>query len=449
MSTDLLTVNDKPGEYPPSWYTATAEPATTKPSLEGEVQTAVCIIGAGYTGLSTALHLAKAGVDCVVLEANRVGWGASGRNGGQISCGFNQDQTDLHKRVGEDAARKLWDISVNASTLVQTLCDEIKQLHHIDCHYQPGIIYTSSSRQHFEEQKQYSEFLCKNYDCNDIEILDRQQLSSVLASDSYQGGVINHSAAHLHPLNYARGLAAIAEKSGVRIFENSRVTNMNIPFAKSHSAMGGKRIQTDQGHVIAQHIVLACNGYLNDLNPTIASRVMPINNYIVATEPLPETFPDSLIANQHAVCDDRFVVNYFRMSHDRRLLFGGGETWGYAFPSNIENIVRKPMLSVFPQLASTRIDYAWGGTLAITRNRLPCFTEISKRFWSASGYSGHGVALASMAGHIISGAIAGDRSEFDLMKTIPHQTFPGGDRARPVLLKLAMAWYATRDRLGI
>lgn len=449
MPIDLLTINDLPGEYPSSWYAATAEPTSARDSLDGEVQTSVCIIGAGYTGLSTALHLARAGIDCVVLEANRVGWGASGRNGGQVGCGFNRDQADLHQRFGEDAARKLWDISLQASTLVKTLCSEINHEHNIDCHYQTGIIYTSSSQKQFEEQQQSIDFLSKHYDCSDNEIIDRQKLLSVLASESYHGAAINHNAAHLHPLNYAKGLASLAEASGARIFENSRVSNMNIPFASSHSAMGGKRIQTDQGHVIAQHVVLACNGYLNNLNPTIASRVMPINNYIVATEPLAETFPDSLIANQHAVCDDRFVVNYFRMSHDNRLLFGGGETWDYAFPSDIESIVRKPMLSVFPQLASTRVDYAWGGTLAITRNRLPCFEEISKRFWSASGYSGHGVALATMAGRIVSNAIASNRSEFDLMATIPHQSFPGGDKARPALLKLAMAWYATRDRLGL
>ncbi len=449
MLTDLLTINDKPGEYPPSWYASTAEPPSPRTPLEGEVKTSVCIIGAGYTGLSTAMHLAKAGVDCVVLEANRVGWGASGRNGGQVGCGYNKDQPYLHKHVGQDRAKKMWDISIDASSLVQTLCREIKQQHKIDCHYQPGIVYTSSSEKLFEEQKQEVDFLAKHYDCNDIEIVSKQQLSSVLASDSYRGGVINHSAAHLHPLNYALGLAALAENSGAKIFENSRVSSMNIPFASSHSAMGGKRIQTEKGHVIAQHVVLACNGYLNNLNPRIASKVMPINNYIIATEPLPDAFPDSLIANQQAICDDRFVVNYFRMTHDKRLLFGGGETWGYEFPADIKRIVSKPMLSVFPQLANTRIDYAWGGTLAITRNRLPCFEEISKRFWNASGYSGHGVALASIAGKIISQAIAGDKSAFDLMSDIPHQTFPGGDRARPVLLKMAMAWYATRDRLGI
>ncbi len=448
MSTDLLTINDKPGEYPASWYAASAHPTPARNSLDGEIQTTVCIVGAGYTGLSTALHLARSGIDCVVLDANRVGWGASGRNGGQVGSGLNMEQPGLESRFGRSTAQALWQTTCDASTLVAGLCKEIAHQLSIECHYQPGVIYTSSTAKYFEEQKKYADFLATSYSFYDLEIVDRAKLASLLASDGYHGGVINHAAAHIHPLNYAKGLAALAESAGATIYENSRVTQLNIPFASSHSAMGGKRILTDQGSVIAQHLVIACNGYLNNLNTDIASRVMPINNYILATEPLPDTFPECLIAHNHAVCDDRFVVNYFRMSHDNRLLFGGGETWGYAFPSNVAEIVRKPMLSVFPQLAATRIDYAWGGTLAITRNRLPCFAETSKRVWSASGYSGHGVAMATMAGRIISAAIDGERSEFDLLSSLPSQAFPGGDRARPALLKLAMAWYATRDRWG-
>lgn len=449
MSTDLLTINDSPGEYPASWYAASASPVPTRDSLVGEIQTSVCIIGAGYTGLSTALHLARAGINCVVLDANRVGWGASGRNGGQVGSGLNMEQPDLESRFGKSTAQGLWQTTRDASRLVKALCEEIQQQQSIACHYRPGIIYTASTSRYFNEQQKSAKYLANHYAFNDLEIVDRENLSALLASDSYQGGVINHAAAHLHPLNYAKGLAALAESAGATIYENSRVTGLNIPYASSHSAMAGKRILTGDGSVTAQHVVFACNGYLNDLHADISSRVMPINNFILATEPLPDSFPQSLIANNYAVCDDRFVVNYFRLSHDNRLLFGGGETWSYAFPSNVAEIARKPMLSVFPQLASSRIDYAWGGTLAITRNRLPCFAETSNRVWCASGYSGHGVAMATMAGRVISAAIDGERGEFDLLSSLPSQAFPGGNRARPALLKLAMAWYALRDRVGL
>lgn len=445
MPPDLLTINDKAGEYPNSWYAASTKLPPVRESLSGEHRTSVCIVGAGLTGLSTALHLAEAGVDCIVLEAHRVGWGASGRNGGQVDIGFNLEQPQLEKLVGVNAARSLWKLGLDATSLVQNLISRLG----IDCDYRKGIVHTSSTTSGFKNSVAYHDYLRDEYRFNGLEVMSADDLSAVLASPRYAGGILSLHGAHLHPIKYVTGLAAAAEREGVKIYENSQVTGTNIPFAKSHFKMTGNRVTTENGSVIADHLVLACNGYLGSLNPQIAKRVMPINNYIAATEPLPERFPDCLIDNQFAICDDRFVVNYYRLSADNRLLFGGGETWSHQFPDDIAGLVRRKMLNVFPQLQDVNIDYAWGGTLAITLSRLPHFAEVATRVWSAGGYSGHGVALSTLAGRIISRAIEEDRSEFDLLASIPSSEFPGGDSTRSVLLKLAMAWYATRDRLGI
>ena len=246
-------------------------------------------------------------------------------------------------------------------------------------------------------------------------------------------------AAHLHPLNFALGLARAADAAGARIFEGSAV----------HHIEGGKqiRVQPDAGHVIADHVILACNGYLGGLNRKVAARVMPINNFIAATEPLGEGVKD-VLPRDVAVADSRFVVNYFRLSHDGRLLFGGGESYGYKFPSDIAAKVRKPMLVVFPHLKDVRIDYAWGGTLAITMKRLPYVARVAPNILSASGYSGHGVGTATHAGMLMARAIQGDGDGFDTMAAIPNMPFPGGPAMRNPLLVLAMSWYAMRDRLG-
>jgi gamma-glutamylputrescine oxidase len=247
-------------------------------------------------------------------------------------------------------------------------------------------------------------------------------------------------AGHLHPLNFALGLAKAATKAGARIYERSEV----------HYIQDGATaiVQTGNGQVKATHVVLACNGYLGGLNRKVAARVMPINNFIIATEPLGARAAD-IITRDIAVADSKFVVNYFRLSADKRLLFGGGESYGYRFPSNIRATVRKPMLEVFPQLADARVDHAWGGTLAITMNRMACFMRLAPNILSASGYSGHGVALATLAGQVMAEAIAGQSERFDVLARVKAPAFPGGTALRSPLLVLAMTWYSLRDRIGV
>ena len=433
---NLLYANDKIGAYPPSWYAATATPHTPFGALTGAHTADVCIIGAGYTGLSAALHLAQAGRTVILLEAQRVGFGASGRNGGQLGSGQRMEQDDLEALVGAPEAAKLWDLAEDAKNLVKSLIAD----HKIDCDLKPGVAWTGSSTADVRHLHRYAEHLASRYNYSQIETLDHAALQSVCPSPDYLGGMLDMGAAHLHPLNYALGLARAATAAGVRIHERSAV----------HTITEGTpaKIQTDAGHVTADHVILACNGYLGGLNRRVAARVMPINNFIVATEPLGGRIAD-VLPRDFAVADSRFVVNYFRLSADGRLLFGGGESYGYRFPADIAAKVRKPMSQVFPALKDIRIDYAWGGTLGITMKRLPYVARVGKNILSASGYSGHGVGTATHAGQLMARAIAGDGDGFDTLAALPNTPFPGGPAMRNPLLVLAMSWYAMRDRLGI
>ena len=432
---NLLYANDRAGEYPASYYAATAAPLARFAPLAGETRADVCVVGGGYTGLSAALHLAGRGFSVVLLEAHRVGFGASGRNGGQVGSGQRLDQDVLEKMVGFTSAHRLWELAEDAKAL---LCDLIKA-HAMPCTLHPGVAHACRSDAEVRAIHAYAEKLRRDYDYQQIEPLDRAGLRALVGSTAYQGGEVDWGASHVHPLNLAIGLAQAAARAGVRIFEASPVQRID-PGAKPV-------VHSDQGRVQADHVILACNGYLGGLEPKVAARVMPINNFIIATEPLGTRARD-ILAKPVAVADSRFVVNYWRLSDDNRLLFGGGESYGYRFPDIIRT-VRKPMLQVYPQLADTRIDYAWGGTLAITMNRLPCFARPQPNVLSASGYSGHGVALATMAGKVMAEAIAGQAERFDLMAALPQPRFPGGPALRAPLLVLAMTWYALRDRLGL
>ncbi|MEH6736971.1 MAG: FAD-binding oxidoreductase [Sulfitobacter sp.] len=433
---NLLYSNDKRGAYPPSWYAATATPLAPFEPLRGAQKADVCVVGAGYTGLSAALHLAQAGRHVVLLDAQRVGFGASGRNGGQLGSGQRMEQDGLEQLMGEPEAAKLWDLGEDAKALVKSLIAE----HQIECHLKPGVAWTGSSDSDVKHLHTYADLLAQKYDYSDIETLDHAALQSVCPSPDYRGGILDMGAAHLHPLNYALGLARAAVAAGVRIYEGSAVHDI----AEGTPA----KVRTDAGHVVADHVILACNGYLGGLNRQIAARVMPINNFIAATEPLGDRIAD-VLPRDVAVADSRFVVNYFRLSDDGRLLFGGGESYGYRFPTDIAAKVRKPMSVVFPQLKDVQIDYAWGGTLGITMKRMPYLARPGKNILSASGYSGHGVGTATHAGQLMARAIQGDSDGFDTLSAVPNSPFPGGPAMRSPLLILAMTWYAMRDRMGI
>lgn len=433
---DLLYANDQRGAYPPSWYAASTPQMPAFDSLQGSHAADVCVIGAGYTGLSAALHLAQAGRRVILLDAHRVGFGASGRNGGQLGSGQRVDQFGLEKMVGKAEAQALWNLGEDAKSLVKSLIKE----HQINCHLKPGVAWTGSSASDVAHLHEYCDKLRTDYAYDQVEALDAEACAAICPSPDYQGGVMDWGAAHLHPLAYALGLARAAHSAGVEIYEQSRVT------ALEH---GSKvRIKTDAGEVTADHVVLACNGYLSGLAPSVTARVMPINNFIIATEPLGEN-AQKVLTQDVAIADSRFVVNYFRLSHDGRLLFGGGESYGYRFPADIAATVRKPMEIVFPHLRGVKVDYAWGGTLGITMKRFPYLARVAPNVLSASGYSGHGVGTATHAGQLMALAIQGQQEGFDTMARIPTHAFPGGGALRTPLLILAMTWYALRDRIGL
>ncbi|MEM7169700.1 MAG: FAD-binding oxidoreductase [Pseudomonadota bacterium] len=433
--TSLLTINDHPFEYPPSYYAATANAIEGFPALEGEHRCDVCVIGGGFTGLSSALHLAERGYNVILLEAHRVGWGASGRNGGQMGSGQRQDQDSLEKLLGLADARRLWDLGEAAKQLIRDLVAK----HDIACDLKPGIIHADHRARFVADSHAYVEKLNRDYGYEQIQSLSKSAIREHLATDFYHGGNIDWGAGHLHPLNFALGLAQAARGLGAQIFERSQV----LKFQEGDKVS----VKLDRGEVKADFVLLGCNGYLDKLEPRVAARSMPINNYIVATEPLGEDLAQSLIREDTAVADSKFVVNYYRLSADRRMLFGGGETYRYKFPEDIKSIVLPHMLQVYAQLRDVRIDYAWGGTLAITLSRLPYFARLSKNVLTASGYSGQGVAMGTLAGQILADAVAGTSERFDLMSSIPTQSFPGGPLLRWPLLVLAMVYYSLRDKI--
>ena len=421
--------------YESSYYASTANNKADFATLQGEVHSDVCIIGAGYTGLSAALHLAQKGYSVSIIEAKKVGWGASGRNGGQVSMDHNMDHSELVKKVGVDGANALWDMSVESVDLVKDLI----KVHAIDCDLKPGVLHVAAKRghnQHMLDSVKYKKEVL-NYDA--IRHVSEEEVQAMLGTDKYFAGELLTDAAHLHPLNYALGLAAACVKAGVTIYEDSRVTDYN----------GGSdaKVQTQLGVVKAKYVLLACNGYLDKLEPKIAKKIMPINCFVLATEPLSEELCRKINRDDVAVADSRSVINYFRLSADNRLLWGGGENYSNKFPNDIGGFVKKYLLQYYPELKEVKIDHGWGGTLAITMNRMPYFDRLEENVFVAQGYSGHGVALATLGGKLMAEALSGSAEKFDIFSSVPTPTFPGGTLLRRPGMVAGMLYYALRDRL--
>ena len=433
---DILTQNDTAGEYPNSYYAATTKLLPRFPSLQEDLTCDVCVVGGGYTGLSTALSLSEKGYKVILLEAHRVAFGASGRNGGQVCSGQRWDVTELKNSFGLEKTKMLWAIGEAAKNEVR---DRIKK-HNINCDYAPGIIHAELRKKSLTGCMAEVSQLKSDHGYDEIKYLDQTSIQSLLGTNKYVGGTLDMGAGHLHPLKYGIGLARATKKSGVKIFEESRVRKI-----EKGSTI---KIKTENKKIIrAKFLVLGCNGYIGKLESEVASHVMPINNFICVTEPLGKQKAETLIKRNLAVADSKFVVNYYRLTPDFRLLFGGGENYKYSFPKNISAKVRASMIDIYPQLEKTKIDYSWGGTLAVTMNRLPDFRRINSNIFSASGYSGQGVAMATMAGRVISEVIRGQSEKFDILSDLPTPRFPGGTILRWPLMALAMLWYSTRDRL--
>ena len=422
--------------HAPSYYAATIRERVVTEPLSAPACCSVCVVGGGYTGLSTALHLARRGVDVMLLEQSRLGWGASGRNGGQAHVGMRREQDWLEKHVGAADARRLWDFALAARAHLDWLIESYA----IDCDLRLGYLHANHRARYTTATREHVEHLRTHYGYEYIRFVERDELASLVATEGYCSASLDTRAGHLHALNLALGLARAASSHGARLHEDVEVTGI-----APHG--GGWRVTTTRGEVSAERLVLACNGYLRGLAPEVERHVMPINNYIAVTEPLGAEGARRLISNGAAVSDSRFVVNYFRMTADHRLLFGGGENYGYQFPRDIGAFVRPQLLKVFPQLAQVRLDYAWGGTLAITPTRMPWVKEIQPGLVNASGFSGLGVVIAPYTGKVVADALCGERDSLELLGRVPVPSFPGGPWLRSPTLVAAMLFYALRDRL--
>ncbi len=424
--------NDKPGQHAPSAYAAGLTPID-RPPLTGHIKVDVAVIGAGYCGLWAAKTLAAAGRDVVVLDAHRVGFGASGRNGGQIHSGFNKTQPELEAKLGDTRARALWDLAEAAKAQVKDFCAT-----HPDTALREGLGYGVYDKLELAEFRLIADHMNRHYGLN-MEVLDQAAFADVVKSPLYRGGVLDPSGGHLQPLQYALALGRAAEATGAVIYERTEV----------ESVSEGARVtlRTPRGQVEAGHVIVAGNGYLPNILPAVNRKVMPINSFIAATEPLPDRWQD-VLAQDIAVADSKFVVNYYRFDPNRRFLFGGRESYGLGFPTDIQTALIARMEGLFPQLSGVKIDNVWGGSLGITPSRLPHVARVAPNILSGAGFSGQGVALSGMAGRVMAEAVLGQEDGLATFESLNVPAFPGGTALRAPILTLAMMWFALRDRIG-
>lgn len=422
--------------YPPSYYAATANPHKPFPALEGSIRADVCVVGGGFTGISTALHLAEKGFSVVLLEAGPIGWGASGRNGGQVGSGQRRETLELERWFGRETARRLWDFAEEAK---QILRDRIAR-HAIRCDYRPGNLMAITRRRFVADAEAEARNLREHYGYDQITLLNQDEVRAHVDSPNYVGGSLDAGGGHLHPLNFALGMAGAARDAGASLFAHSRVDAIEWSTPRA-------RVKTSHGTVEADYVALCTNAYLEGLEPRIRSRLMPIDSYIIATEPLGEERARSLIPCGACVFSTKFVVDYYRLSSDHRLLFGGGETYNVRAKGDVKDFVRPFMLDIFPQLADARIDHGWSGSVGITLSRLPHFGRLGGNGFFAQGFSGHGVALTQVAGKLLAEVISGTAERFDVMASIPHRPFPGGRLLQRPLLVAGMLYYSLKDRL--
>ncbi|OGT57145.1 MAG: FAD-dependent oxidoreductase [Gammaproteobacteria bacterium RIFCSPHIGHO2_12_FULL_63_22] len=419
---------------PRTAYSETTPTPDAQPRLEGSVQADVCILGAGLTGLSTAIELAEAGLSVVVLEAKRIAWGASGRSGGQAIFGFGCDQSKIAAMVGLPESRRLFDWSLEGIRLIHERCAKFD----IDCDWRDGHAHVPIKQRQVVELQSWQADLSENYGY-DVQWWDQGALRGKLASERYLGALFDPRSGHLNPLRYTQGLARAALALGVRIFEESPVVKLDRGVRPA--------MKTAHGEVQCNFAVLAGNAYVHGIAPELDSRIMPVGTYIGATEPLGVERARSLISNDMAVADVNWALDYFRLSRDHRLLFGGRASYSTLPPPNLRRTLQRRMTRVFPQLADAKMDTVWGGYVDISMNRAPHWGRLGSNVYFAQGFSGHGIAATGLAGRVIGEAIRGQASRLDAFSRIGHRPFPGGRVFRTPMLVAAMAWFKLRDAL--
>ncbi|SLN44425.1 NAD(P)/FAD-dependent oxidoreductase [Oceanibacterium hippocampi] len=422
------------GGHVASYYTESAQELVARPALDGDRRADVGIVGGGFTGLSAALELANRGYSVILLDAAGLASGASGRNGGQIIGGFANSMTEVVRVVGLDEARRLFALSREAAALVR----ERVARHAIGCDLKPGYYHAAVKPRHLDEMSEEHALLEGQFGGTGLRMLDRDGFRAVVTSPRFVGAMHDSTAGHLHPLNYALGLARAAEAAGALLFERSAVTRIE--------ADGGPaRLVTAHGTVTADHLVLAANVYAGALDRRFRHRVLPAWSQIAATEPLPEAVARMLIADDACICDSNILLDYWRLSADRRLLYGGRGTLSGRPPSDPVGLMRRRMLATYPQLRDVRIERVWGGDVAITANLLPDIGRLGPNVFYAHGFCGHGVALAGFAGKLMAEAVAGTAERFALFERLPGAEFPVSGAPLRALRMLALVFYRIRD----
>lgn len=422
--------------YPQSYYATSATPAPTRDALQDQVETDVCVIGAGFTGLSCALSLVEQGFRVRVLEAAKVGFGASGRNGGQIVNSYSRDLDTIERSVSPRHAELLGKMAFEGGRIIRQRVAQYS----IDCDLKDGGVFAAfnaKQMQHLRDQQQ----LWKRYGHDQLEVLDQQAIRQVVATDRYVGGVLDHSGGHIHPLNLVLGEARAVESLGGIIHEQSPATRIE----RGAQAV----VHTPQGSVKCAFVVVAGNAYLGNLLPELSAKSMPCGSQVITTEPLSAELAASLLPQDYCVEDCNYLLDYYRLSADKRLIYGGGVVYGARDPANIEAIIRPKMLATFPQLKNVKIDYAWTGNFLLTLSRLPQVGRLDNNIYYSQGCSGHGVTFTHVAGTVLAEALKGQAERFDAFASLPHYPFPGGRLLRVPFTALGAAYYNLRDKLGI
>jgi gamma-glutamylputrescine oxidase len=393
------------------------------------------VVGAGVAGCSAALHFARQGYEVALLEAHRVGYGASGRSGGQLIFGLAAAQKSVIAQVGREDARRLFDMSVEALDLTQALIRD----HGIECDYRPNHVHVATKPRHLEELRDWEHELHQEYGYRSARFLDRGELAAHVRSERYLGGLLDPRSGHLHPLKYTQGLARAAEAAGARIFEQTTA----LCFAEGDAVT----VHTERGIVRCRHLVLCANAYVGALAPRLARRILGVGTYIIATRPMSEAQARTLLPSDAAVADLNWILDYFRLSADRRLLFGGRVSYSALQPPRLAESMRRRLARIFPQAEDLEVEYAWGGYLDITRSRAPDFGRLAPNIFYLQGFSGHGMSLTALAGKLVAEAVAGTAERFDVFARLPHRDFPGGALLRRPSLVLAMLYYRIKDLL--
>ena len=422
--------------YPASFYYATAKELVPHPRLEASVDTDVCIVGGGFTGINTAIELAQLGYKVVLLEAHRIGWGASGRNGGELIRGIGHDLDQFESSIGTEGVRAIKQMGLEAVDIVKQRIAS----HNIDCDLQMGFCDLAMKPRHMDElQEEIDELLSLGYR-HELKLLPKSGLPEVIGSDRYQGALVDMGSGHLHPLNLVLGEARVAKELDVAIYEHSAATEI----IKGDTI----RVKTARGQVNSRFLVLAGNAYIgHKLEPHIGGKILPAGSYLLATEPLPQEVCEQIIPHNMAFADMSIALDYFRLSADNRLLFGGLCTYSGKDPKDICAALRPNMERVFPQLKGVGIEYEWGGMIGIGANRMPQIGRLpgSPNIYFAQAYSGHGVNATHMAARVLAEAINNQTDRFDIFAAIQHMTFPGGPALRSPILAAGMLYHRMMD----